>query len=238
MKASLFVPCLVDQFLPEVGLATAQCLAAAGCQVDYPDRQTCCGQAFLNSGMTRDAARLARGFVHAFADSQWVVAPSGSCVQMVRDRYGDLLEGRDLADWEDLRTRVFELTDFLGGNRGIEAWQGSWEGRAVLHWSCHLPQDGPVQAAVEKLLNGIDGLRLLPRPEFECCGFGGSFWALWRDVSAVIGRRRLEVLSRDDPDTLVLAEPGCLLQMRMAVKESGRDIRVLHVAEVLAEALT
>ncbi|MBL6975759.1 MAG: (Fe-S)-binding protein [Deltaproteobacteria bacterium] len=173
-----------------------------------------------------------------FADSPLVVAPSGSCVHMVREKYGDLLEGRDLADWEDLRTRIHELTDFLTGVRGIKAWGGSYKASAVLHWSCHLPQKEHVQAGVERLLGSIPGLDLLPRPDFECCGFGGSFWALWREVSAAIGRRRIHVLSKDDPDTLLLAEPGCLLQMRLSVKESGRDIRVRHVAEVLAEALT
>ena len=237
MKVSLFIPCLVDQFLPEVGLATADCLSAAGCSVDYPSGQTCCGQMFLNSGLPSEATGLARRFVQRFADSEWVVAPSGSCVEMVRHRYGDLLGGPELTEWEALRERVFELSSFLIGTCGISNWQGSFEGKATLHWSCHMPRDERSQGEIEGLLDGIDGLELTPRPTFECCGFGGVFWTLWREVSADIGRRRLEVLTRDEPDTLLLAEPGCLLQIRATVQESGKDLRVLHVAEVLSQAL-
>ncbi|NOZ01776.1 MAG: (Fe-S)-binding protein [Deltaproteobacteria bacterium] len=237
MKTHLFIPCLVDQFLPEVGLATADCLSAAGCEVAYPSKQTCCGQMFLNSGMPGDAAGLARAFVRRFADATWVVAPSWSCVDMVRTRYGELLEGRELEQWESLRERVFELTEFLSLKLGLDAWQGSFRARAILHWSCHMPRDGNEQDRLEGLLGGVDGLELLPRPPFECCGFGGVFWNLWSEVSASIGRRRLDVLTRDGPDAILLAEPGCLMQMQAAASESKSGVRVLHVAQLLAEAI-
>jgi len=192
---------------------------------------------FLNSGMPKDAARLARRFTGLFSDAEYVVGPSGSCVRTIREAYGDLLDGTDLQDWESLQGRVFELTEFLTGVMGIDRWPGNLTARAALHWSCHMPLEDDLQGRVEALVNSIDGLDLVGRSPSECCGFGGVFWTMWRDVSASIGRRRLETLTREGPDTLLLAEPGCMLQMRTAVEESGRDIRVMHVAEALASAL-
>jgi len=161
VKVHLFVPCMADAFVPEVGLAAADCLAAAGCEVVFDPRQTCCGQMFANSGMEREAGRLARRFVGVFRDAEYVVGPSGSCTGFVRERYGRLLRrGPELDDWRALRGRVFELTGFLTGVLGISAWAGRFESRATLHWSCHMPQDGAAQGAVEGLLRGIEGLEL------------------------------------------------------------------------------
>ena len=238
MKVHLFVPCMADAFVPEVGLAAADCLAAAGCEVVFDPRQTCCGQMFANSGMEREAGRLARRFVGVFRDAEYVVGPSGSCTGFVRERYGRLLRrGPELDDWRALRGRVFELTGFLTGVLGISAWAGRFESRATLHWSCHMPQDGAAQGAVEGQLRGIDGLELTPRPPAECCGFGGVFWTMWRDVSAAIGRRRVGVLTRSAPDAVLLSEPGCLMQVRLAARDAGADVRVMHVAEALAQAV-
>lgn len=238
---ALFIPCLVDQFLPEVGLATADCLAAVGCDVRYDPGQTCCGQVFLNSGQRRDAAHLAASFIRRFADAPAVVGPSWSCVGMVRERYGEVLQDPGLVrEWESLRSRVHEVMDFLTREMGIARWPGRWRdrgldgARAVLHWSCHMPRDEAIRRAAEDLLAGVQGLTLQPRPGDECCGFGGVFLAMWREVSAAIGRRRLETLTQGDPHIVLLGEPGCLLQLRSVAPEG---LRVLHVAEVLAASI-
>lgn len=233
--ADLFVPCLVDRFLPEVGLATADCLRAAGCEVRYDPGQTCCGQVFVNSGRPRDATPLARAFVRRFADSEAVVGPSWSCVDMVREGYREVLDDPGLArEWEALRPRVHEVVDFLARGYGVEGWPGRFEARAVLHWSCHMPRDEATRRHAEGLLGSVAGLSLLPRPADECCGFGGIFMATWRQVSASMGRRRLATLTRGDPDLVVLGEPGCLLQLRSVAPPR---LRVLHAAEVLAASL-
>lgn len=235
MTADLFIPCLVDRFLPEVGLATADCLRAAGCVVRYDPGQTCCGQVFVNAGRPHDATPLARAFVRRFADSEAVVGPSWSCVEMVREGYREVLDDPGLArEWEALRPRVYEVVDFLTRACGARNWPGRLRARAVLHWSCHMPRDEAVRRAAEDLLAGVPGLTLLPRPGDECCGFGGVFMASWREVSASIGRRRLAPLTREDPDLVVLGEPGCLLQLR-SVAPPG--LRVLHAAEVLEASI-
>jgi L-lactate dehydrogenase complex protein LldF len=236
-RANLFVPCLAEVFDPAIGVAAARCLAASGFDVVRTDAAACCGQVSLNSGRPRDAARLARRFVRAHADADLVVMPSGSCARMVRERYGELLAGRDLEAWEGLRHRVLELCELLSGPSGPGAWGGRLAARAVLHWSCHMPGDEATRSAVEGLLRGIDGLDLLPRPADECCGFGGVFWTAWRDVSAAIGTRRMRELDLDRPDLVLFAEPGCLAQARVSARDAGASGRVLHVAEALAEAI-
>ncbi len=233
LPVDLFIPCLVDQFLPEVGAATVQCLRATGCEVRYDPGQTCCGQVFQNSGQGREARAMARAFVRRFADAEVVVGPSWSCVEMVRDGYREVLDDPGLArEWEALRPRVHEVVDYLARERGLGAWPGRMRARAVLHWSCHMPRNEAVRRAAEGLLASI--LDLLPRPVDECCGFGGVFMARWREVSASMGRRRLATLTREAPDLVVVGEPGCLLQLR-GVAPQG--VRVLHVTEVLAASL-
>lgn len=240
IPVNLFIPCLVDQFLPDIGFATAECLRIAGVEVRYDPRPTCCGQVFLNSGRMRDAARLARRFVRCFADSDAVVAPSWSCVETIRQRYGEILRDPGLVrEWEALRPRISELTDFLIGACGIHRWPtparlaDPVRFRAILHWSCHMPRDEGTRRAVEGLLAGVGGVVWLPRPPDECCGFGGVFMLMWREVSAAMGQRRLRLLMQDRPDLVVLGEPGCILQMRSVAPEG---VRVLHVAQLLAQA--
>lgn len=237
-EVDLFIPCLVDRFLPDVGLATAHCLRTAGCEVRYDPNQTCCGQIFINSGSPRNAAPLARAFVRRFADAQAVVSPSWSCVSTVRDHYREVLDDPGLVrEWEALRPRVHELCDFLIRECGVTQWPGRFEvddaelTQTVFHWSCHMPHDKASRLAVETLLGGVEGVSLLPMPKDECCGFGGVFMAMWREVSAAIARRRLASLTRFNPDILVLGEPGCILQLR-SVAPNG--LRVLHVAQLLA----
>ncbi len=235
MRVDLFIPCLVDQFMPEVGIATAKCLRVAGCEVRYDPGQTCCGQVLVNSGCGRQAAPLARAFIRRFADSEAVVGPSWSCVGQVRDGYGEVLDDPGLVrEWEALRARVHEVVSFVTARCGVLRWPGRLDARAALHWSCHMPRDEGVRQQAEALLMSIIGLSLLPRPPDECCGFGGVFMAMWREVSVAMGRRRLEVLTQERPDLLILGEPGCLLQLRSL---APRDLRVWHMAEVLARSL-
>jgi len=234
-RVHLFIPCVVDQFLPPIGVASRDCLSAASCEVVYDPAQTCCGQMFWNSGYPEHARDLARRFVRRFASADLVVGPSFSCVEMVRQEYADLLDDPGLRrEWEALRARVFELCEFLTKMLGIRSWPGRFRARAVLHESCHMPRDPGLRDRVRNLLSSLEGLELLDPPMPECCGFGGIFFARWREVSAAIGRRRIAQLTRDAPEVLLLSEPGCILQLKTVAPPR---VRVLHVAEVLAAAL-
>lgn len=236
MKIHLFIPCLVEHLIPEIGVAMKRCLEAMGYSVAYKREQTCCGQAHYNSGYLRDAKGLAKRFVKVFADAEVVVGPSWSCVEMVRERYGKLLENTKMKEeFEYLRPRIFELTEFI--MQYTDVWTGTFLGRAVPHWSCHMPSSA--EQGVIKLLSGISGLEIIHPPHRECCGFGGTFWVKWREVSAKIGMRRLENLISDRIDTIIMFEPGCLAQIRLTLNEVRRhEAQALHVAEVLSLAIS
>ena len=195
MKVGLFIPCYVDQFYPKVGIATLQLLEKFGCEVGYPANQTCCGQPMANSGyehLTHDCNRL---FVQNFADFDYIVGPSGSCVLHIKEHLHT--EGEEEAKATHIRQRVYELTEFLTDVLKVENLSAHFPYRVGLHQSCHGQRGlhlsqmselvAPAFSKPEKLLRMVDGIELveLTRRD-ECCGFGGTFCVAEEAVSAPI----------------------------------------------------
>jgi len=177
-RVALFVTCLVDLFRPTVGFAAVRLLEDAGCVVEVPQAQTCCGQPAYNAGARSDAQAIARQVVATFEPYDSVVAPSGSCAGMLRRHYPDLLG--DDAEWGpravNLAKRTHELMSFLVDVRGVESVAGTFQGTVAYHDSCSNLRDLGVRDQPRKLLATLDGLNLQEVPESEaCCGFGGSF---------------------------------------------------------------
>jgi len=238
MLVSLFIPCLVDRFLPEIGEATVRVLRRAGHRVRYDDRQTCCGQPAYNAGHVDEAVGLAMRFLDLFEDAEAVVAPSGSCVSMVTRHYGELpLPDADMRRWSDLRGRVWELASFLDEHGPAEGIAARWEGRVGLHHSCHFLRelDG-AEAALRRVLAQVEGLDTVDLPDATtCCGFGGTFSAKFPDVSVAMGRDQLAAVDSAGVDAVALADAGCLLQLRGIQRASGRGgPRILHYVQVLS----
>ena len=238
----LFVPCLVDQFLPEVGVATVRLLRALGLTVVYERRQTCCGQPAHNAGHARHAAQLAGRALRLFARQpvDAFVAPSGSCVSMLRNHAPGLFERpQDGAAWHAVAPRLYELTELLTGPLDPDAVRGSYPRRVAYHASCHLLRELGVVDAPGRLLAALEGIDLVPLADADvCCGFGGTFSAKQPEVSLAMGRAKVDALVRSGADELVLADAGCLLQVRGLLRGAGLTaLRVRHVAEVLAEAV-
>jgi len=236
----LFVPCYVDQLRPDVGLATLEVLEAHGVQVDYPRAQTCCGQPWLNSGCTRDAAWLARRFVEIFRDYEYVVAPSASCVATLRGHYTKLLGGS-----ADVCARSFELCEFLCDVLGVDRVEGRFAHRVGLHESCHglrgLRQGGASErvgepgSKVRRLLASLDAIELtaLERPD-ECCGFGGVFAVEEEAVSCMMGLDRVRDHERSGADVVTSTDLSCLLHLEGLIRRNGAPLQVMHVAQILA----
>ncbi len=236
MKVSLFVPCIVEQFHPQVGEATARVLARMGARLVYPRGQTCCGQPLYKSGHWNQARRTARHFISLFEDAEAVVAPSGSCVSMVRKSYPELL--RDEARWADralaLGKRVFELTEFLVNVLGVEDVGASWPGRAVYHDSCQVYRALGIHREPRALLARVRDLELveMERPE-ACCGFGGTFSLQFPAISeAMVADKAARVLATG-AQYLLSAEISCLMNIGGYLKKQGHLVRALHIAEVL-----
>ena len=236
-RVALLVTCLVDLFRPSVGFAAVKLLEDAGCTVEVPRRQTCCGQPAYNSGDKKNARALARQAVDAFSGFDYLVAPSGSCAGMVRRHYPTALEG-DGAYAEkarDLAARTYELTAFLCDVRKVAGVEADYAGTVAYHDSCASLRDLGVRDQPRRLLQSVGGLELVEIPEGDaCCGFGGAFAVKYGDISGEIVRKKAEAIRSTGADTLCAADVGCLLNIAGRLKREGSDIKVRHVAEVLA----
>jgi L-lactate dehydrogenase complex protein LldE len=241
MRVGLFVPCYVDQFYPDVAVATLQLLERLGCEVTYPLDQTCCGQPLANAGVATQAAGMMRHFVRAFADFDYVVAPSGSCVLHVREQYA-ALEQTDAV--RHVRDRTYELCAFLTDVLHVERLDVTFPHRVGLHESCHGLRGlrlgraseiaAPAFSKVERLLRGIEGITLmqLERPD-ECCGFGGTFAVTEDTVSVRMGRDRLRDHLAHGVEVITGTDMSCLMHLEGLIRRERIPLRVLHVARIL-----
>jgi len=245
VTVALFVPCYVDQFYPQVAVATLRMLERYGVRVEFPEQQTCCGQPMANSGCASDTAPLAEKFLRVFGGHEYVVAPSGSCVAMVRHHYAPFLAGRN--GFDHLATHTYELCEFLHDVLGVHRVEGRFPHRVGLHRSCHGHRELRLASGSERmvapfdkvktLLGSIEGMTLVEpsRPD-ECCGFGGTFAVAEEAVSCAMGRDRIADHERAGAEVITGVDTSCLMHMEGLLRRAGKAIRVMHVAEVMAEA--
>ncbi|HWA96906.1 MAG TPA: (Fe-S)-binding protein [Pirellulales bacterium] len=246
-RVGLFIPCYIDQFYPRVGMATVELLERFGCEVEFPEAQTCCGQPMANTGCNDQARPLAQRFVEIFAPYEYVVCPSGSCVSMVRNHYHDYFKHEAAPTYEHLRGRVYELCEFLTDVLNIDRVDGSFPHRVGLHQSCHGLRElrlassseivGPPHNRTRQLLASLAGLQLteIKRPD-ECCGFGGTFAVAEEAVSCMMGLDRIADHEHAGTEVLTGNDMSCLMHLDGLIRRQGKPMRVMHVAEILAEA--
>jgi len=221
-----------------VGFAAVKLLEEAGCRVEVPQAQTCCGQPAYNSGDRADARDLARQTIEAFQGFDYVVAPSGSCAATIKEHYPSLFEGDAAmrAKAEDLAARTFELVSCLTDVRGMAAVTSTFEGKVTYHDSCSGLRELGVQAQPRQLLNTIPGVALTEMVEHDvCCGFGGTFCVKYADISNKIVTAKTDNILATGADTLLAGDLGCLMNMAGKLQRRGSHMQVRHVAEVLAD---
>ncbi len=236
-RVALFVTCLVDLHRPTVGFAAIKLLEQAGCQVEVPRAQTCCGQPAFNSGDRNTAREIARGVLEAFHGYDYVVVPSGSCGGMIRHHLPHLFDDdpNTKARAEALGARTHELIAFLTDIRGMTAVDAPYEGIATYHDSCAGLRELGVKAQPRALLGSVEGLSLREMKEPEiCCGFGGTFCVKYPEISTRMVSDKTADIVATGADTLLAGDMGCLLNMAGRLSRQGSAIRVRHVAEVLA----
>ncbi len=246
MRIGLFIPCYIDQFYPQVGLATLDLLEHYGLQVEFPEEQTCCGQPMANAGLHSDARPLAQRFLKIFADYDYVVSPSGSCVAMVRHHYEEVLGTSP--QLEDVAHRTFELCEFLTDVLKIDRLTGKFPHRVGLHQSCHGLRElrsassselvGPTFNKSRQLLASLEEIELteLSRPD-ECCGFGGLFAVSEEAVSCMMGLDRIADHERAGTEVLTSTDMSCLMHLDGLIRRQKKPIRVMHIVEVFAESM-
>lgn len=238
-RVALFVTCLVDLYRPSVGFAAIRLLEKAGCQVEVPAVQTCCGQPAYNSGDRQTAKDLARSVIDAFLPYDYTVAPSGSCGGMIGHHYPALFGDEDphyRGKAEALAAKTHELVSFLTDVMGMQAVEARYDGVATYHDSCSGLRELGIKAQPRKLLGSVQGLALkeLTDPEV-CCGFGGTFCVKYPDISTRMVSDKVKDITGTGADTLLAGDLGCLLNMAGRLKREGAPVRVRHVAEVLAD---
>jgi L-lactate dehydrogenase complex protein LldE len=233
----LFSTCLGDAVHPQVVRDARRVLLAAGADPAPIPGATCCGQPAWNSGFAADARRVARRTLHAMADLDAVVVPSGSCTAMMRLHWPHLFHGdRDRALAERVSGRVFELSQYLVDQLGREAL-GSPLGRAVTyHDSCHMLRELRLHEPPRRLLRAVAELHELPRGD-RCCGFGGAFSVRYPDVATAMADDKLASAAASGTETVVSADPGCIMHIEGRAARTGAPVRVVHLATLLAEAL-
>jgi L-lactate dehydrogenase complex protein LldE len=237
IRVGLFVTCLVDLFRPSVGFAAVKLLEDAGCTVEVPAAQTCCGQPAYNSGDKQDTKAIARQVIDAFEGFDYVVVPSGSCGGMIKQHYLELFadEPASFQRAQHLAKRTYELVSFLADVLKLERVDARYEGVATYHDSCSGLRELGVKEQPRKLLASVEGLRLTELPGAEvCCGFGGTFCIKYPEISDRMVADKAADIAATGADTLIAGDLGCLLNMAGKLTRLGKEVRVRHVAEVLA----
>jgi L-lactate dehydrogenase complex protein LldE len=236
MRVGLFATCLVDFFRPTIGFAAVKLLETAGCTVEVPRAQTCCGQPGYNSGDRADAKVIALQLVDAFAGYDHVVAPSGSCAGMIRRHYPELFaDDPALPRVSQLAARTWELVSFLVDVCGVRAVDAGWDRRVTYHDACSGLRELGIKEQPRRLLASVDGLSLIELPGAEiCCGFGGTFCVKYPDISDKMVSDKTAEIVATGAEAALAGDLGCLLNIAGKLHRQGRNIEVRHVAEVLA----
>ncbi|AIQ91051.1 Fe-S oxidoreductase [Methylobacterium sp. XJLW] len=242
MRIGLFVPCYVDAFEPEVGIATLELLERLGCTVEYPYDQTCCGQPMANTGCHAEAAATEALFVKNFSGFDYVVAPSGSCVHQVREHLTAIPQTDAV---RHVRASTYELVEFLHDVLKVEdlPWT-NFPHKVAYHTNCNAlrgihharPSElvKPYYSKPLDLLRLVKGVELvdLARPD-ECCGFGGTFSVFEPAVSAKMGYDKVADQNRAGAQYVVSADSSCLMHQKGCAERLGLPLKYIHIAQVL-----
>lgn len=240
MNVALFVTCLVDQAAARAGVAAARLLERLGCEVSFPEDQTCCGQPAWNSGYAEPARAAARTMIEAFAGAHAVVSPSGSCAGMVKHHYPELFRGDP--EWlpraRELADKTYELSQFIVRVLGVTELGGRFPHTVSYHPSCHALRLLGVGQEPVLLLRNVQDLELVPFARAEdCCGFGGTFAIKLPQLSGAMVDEKAAHLEAAGATHLVSTDVGCLLHIAGRLERRGARVRSLHLAELLCESL-
>jgi len=244
MRVGLFVPCYIDQFYPQVAVATLELLEKLGCEVVFPLNQTCCGQPMANSGFASFSKGCDLNFVKNFSNVDYVVSSSGSCVLHIKEHLHD----KDEQKASFIKTHIYELTEFLADVLRVKNIDASFPHKVGLHISCHGQRGlhvssmselvAPSFSKPEKLLSMVKGLQLtLPVRPDECCGFGGTFCVFEEAVSVKMGKDRITEHAANDVEYITGIDTSCLMHLEGILKRQGSKVKTIHIAEILNSQL-
>lgn len=235
MKVSLFITCLADVFYPGVGKDVVDILERHGCEIDFPENQTCCGQPAYNSGYHNETIDVAKHMIETFQHSDYVVTPSGSCAAMIHE-YEHLFEKDPI--WKEkavqLKKKTFEFTQFLVDVLKIKDVGATFPMKVTYHTSCHMTRLLGVKDPPMKLLEQVKDLEFTSLPNKDiCCGFGGTFSVKMVPISEQMVNEKIAHIESTGAEVLIGADCGCLMNIGGRIERQGKPIKVMHIAQVL-----
>ncbi len=242
MKIGLFIPCFMNELYPESSMATLKLLEKLNLDVEYPLEQTCCGQPMANSGCSKDVEKLAHRFVNTFKKYDYIVAPSGSCVTMVKEHYEPFFQ--DNKNYEKIKTSIYEITEFLHDIIKVESFDSTFNYKVGVHNSCHGHRVLKLGSASElnitpfnklkNLLSKVKGIELVDlNRDDECCGFGGTFCVTEEAISVAMGKDRIKDHMDSKVEVMTGADMSCLMHMEGIINRDKNPIKVMHISEIL-----
>lgn len=237
-KAQLFITCLGDQFYTKTLQNMTHLLENLGVELSFPPEQTCCGQPHFNNGFESQARDVARNFLRAFSKSDApLVGPSGSCVSMVKHHYPELFPAGtpEHALAVDIASRTFEFTEYLVNVLKVTDVGAVYPHKVTYHASCHYLREMGLKTEAKTLLNAVKGLEFIPLNEEEtCCGFGGAFTVTYPEVSRSMMDNKVKNIISSGAETVVMCEPGCLMNVAGGLYKAGSNIKALHIIDLLS----
>ncbi|XOB62371.1 (Fe-S)-binding protein [Campylobacterota bacterium DY0563] len=243
MKVGLFIPCFMNELYPNSCMATLKLLKKFDLNVDYPMEQTCCGQPMANSGCSKDMKSLAYKFVETFKDYDYIVAPSGSCVTMVKEHYEPFFD--DDEDYNKVKTSIYEICEFLHDVLKIEEIDTTFPYKVGIHNSCHGHRalglgsaselNIPYNNKLKNLLSLVKDIEIVElKRDDECCGFGGTFCVTEEDISVAMGKDRIKDHLDSNAQIITGADMSCLMHMEGIINRDKKPLKVMHITEILA----
>ena len=236
MQVQLFIPCFIDQLYPQVAFNTVKILEKAGCTVKYNTQQTCCGQPAFNAGFWGESKDVCTKFVQDFDGADYIVSPSASCAGFVRNNYGKLFENNAFqSPAKKVSSQIFELSEFLVKILGITDLGASFNGKATYHDSCAGLRECNIKAEPRVLLNQVNGLELVEMNDNEtCCGFGGSFAVKYDTISVAMADQKIDNAIATEAEYIISTDMSCLMHIDGRINHNGQNIKIIHLADVLA----
>ncbi|MFZ5944924.1 MAG: (Fe-S)-binding protein [Bacillota bacterium] len=240
MKVSLFITCICDNFYPGVGEAMVQVLRRQGVEVDFPYEQTCCGQPAFNTGYWDDAREVAKTVIDSFKTSKYVVAPSGSCVAMIREYYPLLFEKDSVyaKAAKDLTKKIYDFSEFLSEVVKVNQIKCVFPHKVTFHPSCHGSRLLGLTPIVNKILAMVEGIEVVELPHSgQCCGFGGTFSVKMPEISKAMVDEKVDQILKTGAEYVVGIDMGCLMNIGGRLQKEGLEVKTIHIAQLLSEGM-
>jgi len=236
MKVQLFIPCFIDQLYPQTAFSMVKVLEKACCDVSYNTNQTCCGQPAFNAGFWDEAKSVAAKFIKDFDNTDYIVAPSASCVGFVRNYYSGLFENSSQHNLvKDLSKRIFEFTEFLTQILKIENFGAELVAKATYHDSCAALRECKIKEGPRNLLKKVRGLEVIEMVETEtCCGFGGTFAVKFEAISNAMADQKIKHALDTGASHIISTDLSCLMHLEGIITKKSLPLKTMHIADVLA----